>query len=425
MSFTFVDLFAGIGGFHAALFELGGRCVLASEIDSSARNIYELNWGGHLQGEFNDDVQKLSGSRVGALVPEHDVLCAGFPCQPFSKSGYQRGIGESRGTLFFDIARIIEAKRPRVVILENVRNLIGPRHYGTWTSIRSILRSLGYVLTEEPIIFSPHLLPFERGGRPQVRERIFIVAVHHGRGSHRLAALNPVPRRPVDGWNPHDWDLRTTILDEVGSVQDPEQYALSSSEIEILSVWDDFLKRVGKSSGRRLPGFPIWASEFKLRQSRLNGLPEWKQAFIRQNHSFFIENRSNIASWLARHPEFKAFPQSRKKFEWQAGSAESLWDCLIQFRPSGIRVRPATYVPALVAMNQTSVFGPEKRRLSLREAQRLQGFPESFSFGRQPSGLGFKQLGNAVSVGVVTHVLRECAANWSFFPADLRDEFLK
>jgi DNA (cytosine-5)-methyltransferase 1 len=425
MGLAFVDLFAGIGGFHAAMDGLGAHCVLASEIDPAARRIYEENWGHSLLGEMNEDIRTLSSSSALRNIPDHDILFAGFPCQPFSKSGYQKGVSEARGTLFFDIARIIESKRPRVVVLENVRNLIGPRHISTWISIRSILRSLGYVLPDEPTVFSPHLLPFERGGRPQVRERVFIVAVHRGRGSQQARPLRPISHAAVDGWKPECWNLAESILQHPEEIEDLASYTISDSEIEILQVWDDFLQSIGSSAGRRLPGFPIWSDEFKDRKSRLAGLPDWKRSFISRNHAFYREHRKAIEEWRTRNPRFVSVPLSRRKFEWQAFDRSSVWDCLIQFRPSGIRVRPPTYVPALVAMNQTSIYGPEKRRLTLREGARLQGFPESFSFGSQRTGESFRQLGNAVSVGVVKFVLQEHAKAWDFFPEDISGELLK
>ena len=103
MSFKYVDLFAGIGGFHAALSAWGGECVMASEIDTDAVKIYRANWGITPKG----DITKLANENI-VKVPDHDVLVGGFPCQPFSKSGLQKGMDEARGTLFWNIARIIE-----------------------------------------------------------------------------------------------------------------------------------------------------------------------------------------------------------------------------------------------------------------------------------------------------------------------------
>ena len=123
-AFTFVDLFAGIGGFHGALSGLGGRCVWASEIDTACQAVYARNWGMAAAG----DIVPLTDPTVSPEVPEHQVLTAGFPCQPFSKSGRQEGFRDTtRGTLFFNICQILEARRPAVILLENVRNLAGPR----------------------------------------------------------------------------------------------------------------------------------------------------------------------------------------------------------------------------------------------------------------------------------------------------------
>lgn len=131
--FRFVDLFAGIGGFHAAMKTFGGTCVYAVEMDPPrARRVYEANWD-HPASGFNV-AGDITLDDPAEIPPDHEVLCAGFPCQPFSKSGAQRGMDEARGTLFYNIATIIEAKRPLVVLLENVRNLIGPRHAHEWTS---------------------------------------------------------------------------------------------------------------------------------------------------------------------------------------------------------------------------------------------------------------------------------------------------
>lgn len=168
--FRYVDLFAGIGGFHLAMDALGGQCVMASEIDAACQEVYEDNFGLRPEG----DIQPLTeGRRI--MVPPHDVLCGGFPCQPFSKSGHRLGINEARGTLFFNILKILEACRPRFVVLENVRNLAGPRQRDTWNTIIRSLRSLGYRVSDRPVVFSPHLLPPRLAGAPQIRDRVFVL----------------------------------------------------------------------------------------------------------------------------------------------------------------------------------------------------------------------------------------------------------
>ncbi len=140
MSVTFIDLFAGIGGFHAAGEAFGWDCVFANEFDSAAASIYSLNWGTNPLG----NIHEFTRAKKRKPIPNHDVLFAGFPCQPFSKSGKQLGMDEDRGSLFHDIAFIMEKHKPSMVILENVRNIAGPRHAHEWKYIIKKFRDLGY-----------------------------------------------------------------------------------------------------------------------------------------------------------------------------------------------------------------------------------------------------------------------------------------
>ena len=155
MTVRFIDLFAGIGGFHAAATAFGWECVFANEIDPAAASIYKQNWEIDALGNIHDFTR---GDRKRA-VPAHDVLFAGFPCQPFSKSGKQLGMEEDRGSLFHDIAYILEKHKPSLVVLENVRNIAGPRHAHEWKYIIEKLRSLGYRVSSQPFVVSPHRIP--------------------------------------------------------------------------------------------------------------------------------------------------------------------------------------------------------------------------------------------------------------------------
>jgi DNA (cytosine-5)-methyltransferase 1 len=128
--------------------------------------------------------------------------------------------------------------------------------------------------------------------------------------------------------------------------------------------------------------------------------PDWKRTFIRRNQELYLANQSWIDDWRKRF-EIAEFIPSFRKFEWQAQNTKSVWNCLIQFRPSGIRVKVPNYVPTFVAMAQTPYLGWEKRALTASEAASLQGFPSSFNFGDQPLGATMKQIGNAVHPGVV------------------------
>lgn len=160
--FTFIDLFAGIGGFRVGMERLGGKCVFGSEIDKHARATYERNFGELPAG----DITKIEAREV----PDHDVLCGGFPCQPFSVSGKQRGFEDARGTLFFEVMRIVAEKRPKAVFLENVANYV--KHAGGTTLARTIA-----MLEEADYRTKWTVLNASDFGVPQARKRLYIVGI--------------------------------------------------------------------------------------------------------------------------------------------------------------------------------------------------------------------------------------------------------
>jgi DNA (cytosine-5)-methyltransferase 1 len=406
--FTFVDLFAGIGGFHAALSGMGGRCTYAVEVNKKAAAVYQHNWKMDPLGDITEDA---NDDHVN--VPKHDLLAAGFPCQPFSKSGAQRGMDETRGTLYWNILKIIEKHHPNIVLLENVRNLAGPRHTHEWQVIVETLRAEGYRVAETPAVFSPHLLPPDRGGRPQVRERVFVTATYNPDQIGEGLPVEPVARPvPVDGWDPHTWDLESDLpLDANHHVEGCD---LSDAERLWIDAWDEFVRMMWEErEGRRLPGFPLWADSWqdRLDPTELGQLPTWKRDFVRKNVDFYAAHTDVIDRWADKWGIYTdAFPPSRRKFEWQAQDTARLWDCVMHMRPSGIRAKRPTYLPALVAITQTSIIGPRERRLSPREAARLQGLPDTFEFPNQTAAETYKQLGNGVSVSAVWHVLKQHVA---------------
>jgi DNA (cytosine-5)-methyltransferase 1 len=403
-SFTFVDLFAGIGGFHAALSALGGECVYAVEKDPDAAAVYERNWKMPALGDIVTDTTDRMA------VPKHDVLAAGFPCQPFSKSGFQRGMDEARGTLFWNICRILEVRKPTVVLLENVRNIAGPRHRHEWDVIIRSLRELGYGVSSEPIVFSPHLLPPERGGRPQVRERVFIVGTYVGKRAATVEVPPAVEHKAVDGWSPHDWSLDDHLpLQDDAETKALLRLNLTPAEMTWVEAWEDFVVSLRADGVTKLPGFPVWVDAFvsETDLTIARDTPAWKANFLRKNAAFYTAHADTIEAWLDRWDYLEDFPPSRRKFEWQAQDAPSLAETVMHLRPSGLRAKKATYVPALVAITQTSILGDRRRRLSPREAARLQGLPEWFDFGEQTDAATYRQMGNGVNVGVAHHVLRE------------------
>ncbi len=181
--FTFIDLFAGIGGFRIAMQNLGGKCVFSSEIDNYAKKTYDANFG---EVPFGD-ITKIDENDV----PEHDILCAGFPCQAFSIAGKRKGFkDETRGTLFFDIARIIEAKKPKAFFLENVKGLTNHDKGRTLKTILRVLREdLNYYVPEPKIINAKDF------GVPQNRERIFIIGFRKDLGIDNFEYPKPLKKK--------------------------------------------------------------------------------------------------------------------------------------------------------------------------------------------------------------------------------------
>lgn len=156
----FIDLFAGLGGFRIALESLGAKCVYSNEWDKPVQKVYEENFGDIPEG----DITLVDEN----TIPDHDILCAGFPCQAFSISGKQRGFEDSRGTLFFDVARIVKAKQPKIVFMENVKNFATHDDGRTLAVVKASMEELGYT-------FYQKVLNAVDYGVPQKRERIYMV----------------------------------------------------------------------------------------------------------------------------------------------------------------------------------------------------------------------------------------------------------
>ncbi len=157
---TFIDLFAGLGGFRIALESLGANCVYSNEWDIPVQKVYNENFGDIPEGDITQVDEKT--------IPDHDILCAGFPCQAFSISGKQKGFEDSRGKLFFDVARIIEEKKPKIVFMENVKNFATHDKGRTLAFVKETIERLGYT-------FNAKVLNAVDYGIPQKRERIYMV----------------------------------------------------------------------------------------------------------------------------------------------------------------------------------------------------------------------------------------------------------
>lgn len=420
----FIDLFAGIGGFHKALHDLGHECVFASELDPLLRETYKQNWGEAIN--IHGDIRKIVKDNI-ELIPEHDILCAGFPCQPFSKAGKQLGRDDDRGTLFDEIVKILEIRKPKYFILENVRFIAKHNNEETWNAMKVEFGRLGYEVDHKD--YSPHNF-----GIPQHRQRIFIV------GSLGKNSLSHFSFGKVDKYKKDVVQLENFIEKEPANAK-----KLPKANQECIQLWQELIDSL--PSDVKMPGFPIWGMEFganypyeeqyphvlsekELAEFKgnfgisLKGMskeeqfanlpsyarvevkfPDWKQKYIELNRQFYKDNKKhikNVVKFIARLPS-----QSWQKLEWNVGvSDRKINNYLLQFRASGIRVKKPDFFPSLVCTNtQIPIIGWENRYITRKEGLKLQSLtglklPEN-------DNAAFKALGNAVNAKIVELIAKE------------------
>lgn len=445
-----IDLFAGLGGFHHSFNKLGKElgfgvhCGFVSELKTDLRELYVKNY--HTSEDIiNSDITLLnSDEEILRLVPEHDILCGGFPCQPFSKAGKQEGFNDSegRGVLFDYIVDIIRVRRPKFIFLENVANLKTHDDGNTWQVIQDRLQhELNYDI--RATVISPHEYGF-----PQYRKRIYIVGIKHEAGNLDNFQW---PVKPVKA----ACDI-TAIMENHPTHPQP----IKDVQQHYIDVWQQFL-RLCVEHKAKLPAAPIWAMEFganyefeelvpaKQSLTNLQGkrgklgdvvrgntiaeclaqlpnyaqpskkkgkenepqFPDWKIKFIKENRKFYEANRGWLDPWKE---QIRDWENSFMKFEWNCDEdgVMNIADKILQFRPSGLRVKRPTYSPALTFMNsQVPIFpgvtyrdqnGNEfhGRYMTMVEAARVQGMGELNFDGLKKSRI-YEALGNAVDVEIV------------------------
>ena len=408
----FVDLFAGLGGFHLALKSLECECVFSCEIDEALRELYLKNFGILPESDIR--------SVLVENIPEHDILCAGFPCQPFSKAGTQKGFGCPQwGDLFNNVIEILRYHTPTFFMLENVANLQKHDSGKTWKEMKRRLEEVGYEVCARKL--SPH-----RFGIPQIRERMFIVGSRNG-----LSHFS---------W-PSEKDPAQTSIRSILDTNPKQARSIPDQVSENLKVWQKFIELY--PSEEQLPSFPIWTMEFgatypyedttpfamkheDLQNCRgifgkqlyglapseiMNDLPSyarrkqekfptWKATFIRQNRELYARHKVWIDEWL---PEIQQFPPSFQKLEWNCkGEQRIIWNYIVQVRASGVRIKRPTAAPSLVAMTSTQIpiIAWEERYITARECARLQSMDDLPLLPRTKMRQ-IKALGNAVNVRVV------------------------
>lgn len=453
-----IDLFAGLGGFHHAFDKLGSEMgfnvetVYVSELKSDLRRLYEINYGIAYES-INSDITLLdSDETIENQIPEHDILCGGFPCQPFSKAGKQEGFDDSagRGILFNYIADIIRVRRPKYIFLENVANLETHDSGRTWQTIKDKLSNdvqhdgLDYDIKVK--VVSPHEYGF-----PQHRKRIYIVGV-----DRRVGNLDnfKFPDRPIKA----TCDINAIIEKEATNPQSIKD------KLHYIEVWQQFLNYCSEHNSK-LPQAPIWAMEFgatydfetkapayqevsdlfgkcgKMGQpiigsnlteclmclpnyaqtNKAEVFPDWKIKFIKENRKFYKDNKEWIDEWKK---QIINWDNSFMKFEWNCDETNpmTIGDKILQFRPSGLRVKRPTYSPALTYMSsQVPIFpnlifkdnkGVEHRGryMTLVEAARVQGMGD-LSFEGLTKARIYEALGNAVDVEIIKMIAKNLINN--------------
>lgn len=331
-NFKFIDLFAGIGGIRLGAQQNDGICVFSSEFDAFAQKTYKLNHGEHPFG----DITKIDA----VCIPEHDVLLAGFPCQPFSYSGRCEGFEDkTRGTLFFDVLRIAEEKKPKAIILENVKGFKSHDKGETMYIALNALEEAGYN-TYWKILNSYDF------GVPQYRERWYCVAI----------------RKDLDKYGydfPDNKDRSTKLKDIIEFSEKDPSLSLTSFEMERI--------------------------EFHFKNYHLNERVKHDNSKYEPHTK---KGRHGVYSYLKADGSLRFHVGDFAKTQIQ----EAFYACL------------DTYSPTIIA-NRTPKLWDIKRKLSVRESCRLQGFPDEFDFNVS-NAQAYKQLGNSVTVSVISSLVK-------------------
>ena len=377
---NYIDLFCGIGGFHQALKTFNTNCVLASDNDKNCQLIYKLN--------YNIDVQKDVKTIDPNIIPNIDIICAGFPCQTFSNAGKKATFTDERGLLFDEIIRIAKIKKPKFMFLENVKHILKVGDGKVIEYIKNKLKDNNYIL--QLFNMSPH-----KYGIPQQRERIYFVCVRKDIYNGKNIELT-ISNKKI---------IFNNFLDKKKNID--KKYYIKGDILNVLEAWDEMIKifDVGEKISPTILIHEYYISD---RKKNFNTYAKWKQNYITSNKKIIDKYKDKWDSWYKKHKDILQKREIYGKLEWQAGIIkpnDSIFNYFIQIRQSGIRVKKAQYFPTLVAISQIPIYGKDKRYITPRECARLQSFPENFILSENDN-VSYKQLGNSVNVDNVRTVIK-------------------
>lgn len=372
----YIDLFCGIGGFHLVLKRLGCECVLACDIDKKCRETYLKNF--NIEPEI--DIKDIDET----TMPDFDILCGGFPCQPFSNGGKKQSFKDNRGLLFDEMIRLAKHKKPKFMFLENVKHILKVSNGEVFKYITETIKNTGYHL--QLFQLSPH-----HYGIPQQRERVFFVCV-------REDIYNGTDI-PLHGENLH------LTIDDI--VQEPDStYRIPKDIEDILDAWNELIKQFDVDE-KISPTILIHDYFRTYTKEEFDQLASWKKDYMTKNKPLLDKYYSIVKPWYDRYKDILTKREIYGKLEWQVGKIkenDDIYNYFIQFRQSGIRVKKPHYFPTLVAITQTPIYGKNKSYISPRECARLQSFPESFILDNNDKVV-YKQMGNSVNTHNVQMVI--------------------
>ncbi len=440
----FVDLFAGLGGFHVGLSKLGHECIYACEIDKRLNEYYAKNFT--LNKEYIwDDVKTVPNQHIKYLKENADMICAGFPCQPFSKAGTQSGFNHLiAGDMFQALFDVINKTKPEFIFLENVPNLLSHDQGNTYNLMKLKLTKIGYNIKET--ILSP--LDFNY---PQTRKRLYIFGIYKKKNSKNDLFKFPEPIRSYQ-----DYKSKTgTFILKNKTVK-----YLETHKAEKIDMYQDLLSMLKNKIGSKLTSNtiinPLWVMEFganypfekklsfnknlnnfigtigsfgkkiKVQDGNFINLPQyaytrkefpnWKKNFIKKNREFMDLHKDVFSKWIKKYGVDKMAP-SYQKFEWNAhGEILNFKNKLISFRPSGIRVKRISSAPTLITQTTTQTpiivtnsnsLKKKYRYISYKEALRLQGFSQKdLKYINKFRSYFYPAIGNAVNIHVVMKIAK-------------------